>query len=237
MAERSASPTSADAPIPGSGLATEADFTALVVAHHAPLYRYAYRLCGCQAEAEDLTQQTFLVAQQKLHQLREADRAAAWLFAVLRSCFLKSLRKQRPSGGQAFDIEVEDLAVAAPDVDEIDREQLAAALAELPDEFRLVVLMFYFEELSYQEIAQQLNIPIGTVMSRLSRAKGHLRKRLSPPSPDVTPASHGRWNKRQRLAPTNYWPHDPLTTYELDDPPTPPADRRLPPRQRRPVFA
>ena len=54
-----------------------------------PLYRYAFRLAGQASDAEDLVQQTFLVAQQRLHQLREADRASAWLYAVLRSCFLK----------------------------------------------------------------------------------------------------------------------------------------------------
>ena len=160
----------------------EVDFSALVVAHHAALYRYAYRLCGCAAEADDLTQQAFLVAQQKLHQLREADRAAAWLFAVLRSCFLKSLRRQRPVNAATLNLEVEQFAGPTPDAAEIDRERLAAALADLPEEFRLVVLMFYFEELSYQEIAEQLEIPIGTVMSRLSRAKGHLRRRLGDPA-------------------------------------------------------
>jgi RNA polymerase sigma-70 factor (ECF subfamily) len=157
------------------------DFSAFVVAHHAALYRYAYRLCGCAAEADDLTQQAFLVAQRKLHQLREADRAAAWLFAVLRSCFLKSLRRQRPVNAATLNLEVEQVAGPTPEVADIDRERLAAALADLPEEFRLVVLMFYFEELSYQEIAEQLEIPIGTVMSRLSRAKGHLRRRLGNP--------------------------------------------------------
>lgn len=162
--------------------AAAVDFTALVIAHHAALYRYAYRLCGCATEAEDLTQQAFLVAQQKLHQLREAERASAWLYAVLRSCFLKSIRKQRPANAQGGFFEVEDVADETPEVDEIDRELLAAALASLPEDFRLVVLMFYFEDLSYQEIAEQLEIPIGTVMSRLSRAKGHLRKRLAESS-------------------------------------------------------
>lgn len=195
MAERSPLPRPPDTVVasadsaaqPAGGPANGVDLAALVVAHHAPLYRYAYRLCGCAVEAEDLTQQAFLIAQQKLHQLREAERAAAWLFAVLRSCFLKSLRRQRPTGGQAFDLEVEEIAVAPPEGDEIDREGLAAALAELPEDFRVVVLMFYFEELSYQEIAAELGLPIGTVMSRLSRAKGHLRKQLSPPA--VSPAS------------------------------------------------
>ena len=175
---------------PGEGATV--DLPSLIAAHHAALYRYAYRLSGCAAEAEDLTQQSFLIAQRKLHQLREAERAGAWLFAVLRSCFLKSLRRQRPIPAAALNLEVEEFAGPTPQVDDIDRERLATALADLPDEFRLVLLMFYFEELSYQEIAKQLEIPIGTVMSRLSRAKGHLRRRLTPeeaPMPRVKPPS------------------------------------------------
>ena len=116
------------------------DFPALIVAHHAALYRYAYRLCGCATEADDLTQQSFSIAQQKLHQLREADRAGAWLFAVLRSCFLKSLRRQRPASAASLNLEVDQFADESPAVDEIDRERLAAALADLPEEFRVVVL-------------------------------------------------------------------------------------------------
>jgi RNA polymerase sigma-70 factor (ECF subfamily) len=186
MAESSPSPLAAAENRGPAG--SQVDFSALVIAHHAPLYRYAYRLCGCAAEAEDLTQQAFLVAQQKLHQLRDADKAGGWLYSVLRSCFLKSIRRQRPVTGQAVNVEVEAVAVETPEVDDVDREQLAAALAELPEDFRLVLLMFYFEELPYHEIAQQLEIPIGTVMSRLSRAKGHLRKRLAAAEQKVSPA-------------------------------------------------
>ena len=155
------------------------DVTTLVVAHHAAVYRYACRLCGCPTEAEDLTQQTFLIAQRKLHQIREPGRACSWLLAVVRSCFLKSIRKPRPTPAGTIELDVDQVADETPETDEIDREQLAAALAKLPEEFRLVVLMFYFEELPYQEIAAELNVPIGTVMSRLSRAKGHLRKKLT----------------------------------------------------------
>ena len=157
------------------------DVTTLVVAHHAAVYRYACRLCGCPIEAEDLTQQTFLIAQRKLHQIREPSRACSWLLAVVRSCFFKSIRKIRPVAAQNIDLDVNEIAeeTAPEPPDEIEREQLVAALAELPDEFRLVVLMFYFEDLPYQEIAAELEIPVGTVMSRLSRAKGHLRKKLS----------------------------------------------------------
>jgi RNA polymerase sigma-70 factor (ECF subfamily) len=157
------------------------DVAALVVAHHAAVYRYACRLCGCPTEAEDLTQQTFLIAQRKLHQIREPARACSWLLAVVRSCFFKSIRKARPVAAQNIDLDVDQVPEQTADEppDEIDREQLAAALAELPDEFRLVVLMFYFEDLPYQEIAAELEIPVGTVMSRLSRAKAHLRKTLA----------------------------------------------------------
>lgn len=156
----------------------------LIHDYSAPLYRYAFRLAGQATDAEDLVQQTFLVAQQKLHQLREADRASAWLYAVLRSCFLKSRRKQQPA---LFDEQFPPDSIADQPNGEasdawVDREALQLALSELPEEFRIVVLMFYFEELSYKEIADQLEMPIGTVMSRLSRGKAHLRRRLVPAS-------------------------------------------------------
>jgi len=182
MADRPASPQAADNPRQHTG-SDGSDLAALIVAHHAAVYRYACRLCGCSTEAEDLAQQTFMIAQQKLHQLREPERAAAWLLAIVRSCFLKSLRKPRPTPAQDIELQVDQIADHAPELDRIDREELAAALATLPAEFRLILLMFYFEELSYQEIARQLNIPIGTVMSRLSRAKGHLRLQLAAFAP------------------------------------------------------
>lgn len=166
------------------------DIASLVTEHHAVLYRYAYRLTGAMHEAEDLTQQAFLTAQQKLDQLRSSDRALAWLFTILRTCYLKSLRKRRPLTEAALELNLAEVADESP-TDEsadiafdaegnaIDGEKLQAALNELPDEFRLVVVMYYFEELSYREIAARLELPAGTVMSRLSRAKGHLRLRLT----------------------------------------------------------
>jgi RNA polymerase sigma-70 factor (ECF subfamily) len=150
----------------------------LIVAHSDAMYRYASRLTGQSADAEDLTQQAFLLAQQKLHQLREDDRAAAWLFAIVRSCFLKACRK-RQQLAPAAEWNLDEIADESPEIDHVDQEKLSKALAELPDEFRVVVLMFYFEDLSYKEIAEQLELPIGTVMSRLSRAKSHLRRRLA----------------------------------------------------------
>lgn len=159
-----------------------ADIPALVAAHHAAVYRYARRLAGCEVEAEDLTQQTFLIAQQKLGQVRDQARTGGWLLAIARNCFLKSRRRQRPATAEAIGLVIDHVPNPTPSGDSIDQEALQNALAELPDEFRIVLLMFYFEDLSYQEIASQLELPVGTVMSRLSRAKGHLRSRLGPPT-------------------------------------------------------
>ena len=153
------------------------DIRTLVQDHHRDVYRYAYRLTGRQADAEDLTQQTFLVAQQRLHQVRQPERVVSWLFAILRSCYLKAERKSTPLLATSVELDVDSI----PDVpaeNAIDEELLQAAIDELPDEFKLVLVMFYFEECSYKEIAEQLQIPIGTVMSRLTRAKGRLRSRL-----------------------------------------------------------
>lgn len=155
----------------------------LVESHYAEIYRYAFRLAGNSADASDLTQQTFLNAHKNLLALREAAKARGWLYAILRNTFLKLRRKRSPLSAGNLELEVDSLpdpvlTVSQKSID-LDPEELQSALLDLPDEFRAVILMFYFEELSYRQIASELKIPEGTVMSRLSRAKGHLRKRLS----------------------------------------------------------
>jgi RNA polymerase sigma-70 factor (ECF subfamily) len=145
--------------------------------HHAELYRYAYRLTGNPADAEDLTQQTYLIASQRGAAVREADRVIGWLLTVLRNCHLKNRRRIVPTIGQPLEKELE----AIPDAEDLPtwgREELQAALQSLPDEFRLVVMLFYFEDIPYKEIAERLQVPIGTVMSRLSRGKKLLRGQL-----------------------------------------------------------
>lgn len=163
------------------------DVAQLVGDYHPVLYRYAYRLTGAVADAEDLTQQTFLVAQQKLGQLRQVESVRSWLFTILRNCYLKGFRRQLPMSPAGLDLCIDE--IPEPDGEaEIDRQQLQAALDTLPDDFKLVLLLFYFEEQSYQEIAEQLEIPIGTVMSRLSRGKSHLRKALLARQNPAVPA-------------------------------------------------
>lgn len=153
-----------------------------LVEQHAPLlYRYAYRLCGHAADAEDFTQQTFLVAQERQSQLRSAEHARGWLCTILRNLYLKSCRHRPPQSldPHSLEGEPESRPAAAPPPGDIDQQQLQAALQELPEAFRTPLILFYFEEFSYQEIAEQLSVPLGTVMSRLARGKAHLKQRLT----------------------------------------------------------
>mgnify|MGYP002622736649 CR=1 FL=1 len=162
------------------------DIVRLVGEHHEAVYRYAYRLCGAAADAEDLTQQVFLTAQTKLDQLRNPQSARAWLFTVLRNCYLKSRRRRVPMAAADAQVNVDEIPAELPE-ESFDSEQLQAALDSLDDDFKVVLLLFYFEDCSYREIADRLELPMGTVMSRLSRAKGHLRAKLLEPAPHAAP--------------------------------------------------
>lgn len=151
--------------------------TAMVEEHYEFLYRFAWRLSGCAQDAEDLTQQTFLAAQRNIDQLRDSERCRAWLTAILRNAYRKSYRRQ--AAGKA--VSLEETAEPACDVvreHPLNDQELQMALGELPEEYRSAVILFYLEDLSYKEIAATLEIPIGTVMSRLSRGKEFLRHRF-----------------------------------------------------------
>ena len=145
--------------------------------HYPLVYRYAFRLCGTAEEAEDLTQQAFLAAHRRLDQLRDGESAKAWLCAILRNTFLtqiSSRKRPRTIPLQAVPEPAEELAHDAV----IESDDLQQVLNELPEEFRSTLVLFYFDEFTYREIAEQLDVPIGTVMSRLARAKAYLRRRL-----------------------------------------------------------
>ena len=174
--------------------APNSNLARLVEEHHEVLYRYAFRLTGSVPDAEDLAQQTFLLAQQKLDQLRQAENARGWLFAILRNCYLKGFRKRTPIAAASIDLDVDSIPAAVSDGSldgsldgPIDAEVLQLALNELSAEFRLVVMMFYFEERSYREMAEILDVPLGTIMSRLSRAKACLRRQLFEPEEPLAP--------------------------------------------------
>ena len=175
---------------------TRLDIDCLVAEHHEVLYRYAYRLCGNSVDAEDLTQQAFLIAHQKLDQIRDPATAKGWLLAILRNIYIRGLRKRVPTPSVNLELDVESIPEDLPELD-IDQEALQNAINELPEEFRVVVLFFYFEECSYREVAERLEIPLGTVMSRLSRAKGYLRAKLLEPGLGVAAARSAAGDGRE----------------------------------------
>ncbi|HWB11946.1 MAG TPA: sigma-70 family RNA polymerase sigma factor [Pirellulales bacterium] len=155
-----------------------AEIGQLIADHHAAIYRYAFRLTGTACDAEDLTQQTFLAAHVSLSQLRHGKNARAWLFTILRNNHTRMRGKRVAVPASRLDINLDSLPEDVPDDLVIDQERLQQAINDLPDDFKLVLLLFYFEECSYRDIAERLSLPTGTVMSRLARAKARLRARL-----------------------------------------------------------
>jgi RNA polymerase sigma-70 factor (ECF subfamily) len=152
--------------------------TELVERHYAQLFRYAYRLSGSNADAEDLTQNAFLTAQAKWEQLREEASARSWLFTIVRNAYLKQLRS--PTFVSAGELDALPANDVLPDkFEDFDGEQLQNVLNDLSEEFRSPLILYYFDDFSYKEIAEHMGVPIGTVMSRLARAKAYLRSRLS----------------------------------------------------------
>jgi RNA polymerase sigma-70 factor (ECF subfamily) len=157
----------------------------LVDEHYLSLYRYAYRLSGSAADAEDLTQETFCKAQLQMRQLRDPARVKAWLFSILRNAYLHQARAGRQHPQLSLE-NVGDVPEPLPDpLPEVEPEKLQQALNELPEVFRTPIVMYYFEDFSYRDIAEQMDLPLGTVMSRLARAKAFLRCRLLQPAAEV----------------------------------------------------
>lgn len=150
----------------------------LIEQFHRIVFGYAIRLAGNQADAEDLTQHTFLTAQEKLEQLRDPAKSKSWLLTICRNRFLKECRRKRPIVASTRELTLEEIPEDVSPESQFDQEKLALVIDSMPDDHRVILMMFYFEELSYREIAEQLDVKIGTVMSRLSRAKGRLRELL-----------------------------------------------------------
>ncbi|QVL34917.1 RNA polymerase sigma factor [Telmatocola sphagniphila] len=161
-----------------SWLTPTVNINALVDAHYDSLYRFAYRLCGSAADAEDITQDTFCKAQQNLSQLVDVAKVRTWLFRILRNEYLQRVRSQARKNVQTLDNLGEIPSAELKQNLEFTSEELQKALDELPEIYRTPVVLYFFEEFSYREISEQLEVPIGTVMSRLSRAKCFLKNRL-----------------------------------------------------------
>ncbi len=137
------------------------------------LRRYARALVGDRATADDLVQDTLERAWTKLHLYRRGTDLRAWLFTVMHNVHVNRVRATRPT--DVLDDELPELAQRAPQGDALLVRDLDRAIARLPAEQAAVLLLVTLEEMSYEEVARSLGIPIGTVMSRLSRAREKLR--------------------------------------------------------------
>lgn len=161
-----------------------AEFEQLVDAQYQPLYRFAYSLAKNPDGAADLVQQTFCIWAQKGHQLKDRSKAKTWLFTTL---FREHLSQARRSSRYS-DSDIDEIEYQLPTHDEdsgrgLDGKRAVRLLNELAENFRAPLALFYLQQHSYKEIAEILDVPIGTVMSRISRGKQQLRQKMhSEPS-------------------------------------------------------
>jgi RNA polymerase sigma-70 factor (ECF subfamily) len=158
----------------------ETSFETIVNAHYEPLYRFALSLSHSEADAGDLVQQTFYRWATKGEQLRDKSKAKSWLFTTLHREFLGRRRHE----DKFPKVEISSLAEAGEELaadsplpqTQLDGASVMAALQRLDETYRAPLALFYLEDHSYRDIAEILEVPIGTVMSRLARGKQLLRK-------------------------------------------------------------
>jgi RNA polymerase sigma-70 factor (ECF subfamily) len=152
------------------------------------LYRYAIVLSRDRVEAQDLVQETCVRAIEAVDSLRHGANVKSWLFTILRNIWFNKLRRRR-AAPRVVELDLEEApaqnGVAASEdphsiyVSKVERQHVREAIQQLPVEFREVLLLRAYEDLSYEDIARVLGCPRGTVMSRLGRARSKLRSLLS----------------------------------------------------------
>jgi RNA polymerase sigma-70 factor (ECF subfamily) len=179
---------------PADSRSASADFQALLMPLLDAAYRTAYRLSGNAGDAEDLVQDASLLAWRGFGSFEAGTNFRAWFFRILTNAFYSRYRKTRREG-QAVELEdVPELYLwrqssvaglndvlrdpAAALLARLDAEEVNAAIAALPEEYRVVAALYFMDDLPYQEIADMLGVPIGTVRSRLHRARRQLQRAL-----------------------------------------------------------
>jgi RNA polymerase sigma-70 factor (ECF subfamily) len=154
-------------------------FEAIVDEHYEPLFRFAMSLTRVESDAQDLTQQTFYVWATKGSQLRDISKVKTWLFTTLHRAFIRARQRQV----KFFHHDLEEVSDQLPDisaefVDRLDGSQVLLSLAKVDEVFRAAVALFYLDDCSYKDIAAILDVPIGTVKSRIARGLAQLREFL-----------------------------------------------------------
>ena len=166
------------------------EFQGEALPHMDFLYNYALRMTFNAADAEDLVQETFLKAFRFWDSYEKGTNIRAWLFRIMKNAFINRYRKEKkePETVEYQEVEnfynsVRESAVETSDLQEsvfknLLEDEIAVAIAELPEDFRTVVILCDIEELTYEEVAEFIDCPIGTVRSRLHRGRKLLRARL-----------------------------------------------------------
>ncbi len=166
--------------------AVSLDFENLVANYYKPLYQFAYSLTQSEAEACDLTQQTFYIWATKGHQLRDGSKVKTWLFTTLHREFLETRRHAT----RFPHFELEQMATELPPIsparlNQLDSAQVLHALQRVEKVYQGPVSLFYLQDCSYKEIAEILGVPMGTVKSRIARGIAQLHKLLAGSSTPV----------------------------------------------------
>ena len=152
------------------------DFDTLVELHYGPLYRFAMSLTRTECDACDLVQQTFLTWATKGHQLQDLSKVKSWLFTTLHRSFLESRRRSTRFPHLEITEAENELPNVEPDlVSYLDAQDVLQLLGQVDEQFQAAVALFYLEDYSYNEIATILEIPLGTVKSRIARGLGQLK--------------------------------------------------------------
>jgi RNA polymerase sigma-70 factor (ECF subfamily) len=163
-------------------------FEEIVMPHLGTVYRAAIAMCGNREDAEDLAQATFLKAFERFETFKKGTNCKAWLLSILRNKWIDLIR-HRSTIGQVVQID-ENLIVRQEQIDELNYSncedllanfsdgQVIKALRSLPDEQRLILFLIDVEQLRQEDVAEIMDVPVGTVKSRTSRARAILKTRL-----------------------------------------------------------
>jgi len=161
-------------------MSVDPEFETLVKLYYQDLYRFGFSLTRNEADACDLTQETFYIWANKGHQLKDLAKIKSWLFTTLHREFLQMSRRQERFSDEPINEVAQNLPHVSADVgNRMDAHTMLEVLGQIDEGYRAPLVLYYSEDLSYKEIADVLEIPLGTVQSRIARGKMHLFQLLT----------------------------------------------------------